>query len=186
MARERADAARNSERLMEAAAAVFARRDPQTVTMDELAREAGIGRATLYRRFPDVRSVAIALLDEREREVQRLLLSGPPPLGPGAAPHDRLAAFFEVMTELLDDALPLLLAAETGAERFRTGAYGFWRAHVSALLREGGVADAPARADLLLAVIEPELFRHLRATLDRPAVAAHLVWLTDRVLPAEG
>ncbi|MEV4621160.1 helix-turn-helix domain-containing protein [Asanoa sp. NPDC049573] len=48
---ERADAARNRERVLAAAAELFASRGPQNVTMDDIAKAAGVGRATLYRRI---------------------------------------------------------------------------------------------------------------------------------------
>jgi AcrR family transcriptional regulator len=181
--RERADAARNRERVLTAAADVFATSDPRVVTMEQIARAAGVGRATLYRRYPDVRSIAVALLDEHERELQQRLLTGEPPLGPGAAPADRLAAFFAAMTELLERFLFLFLAAETGRARFATGAYDFWRVHVATLLTEAGIADAGPRADVLLAATDPELYRHQRHNLTREQIAGHLAWLTHQILP---
>ncbi|MFF5171961.1 TetR/AcrR family transcriptional regulator [Micromonospora sp. NPDC000089] len=47
----RADAARNRERLLEAAVRAFSRPGPE-VTLDAVAREAGVGIGTLYRHFP--------------------------------------------------------------------------------------------------------------------------------------
>ncbi|WP_285759894.1 TetR/AcrR family transcriptional regulator [Nocardiopsis ansamitocini] len=47
----RADAARNRERIVSAACAVFSQRGLE-VAMEDIAREAGVGVATLYRRFP--------------------------------------------------------------------------------------------------------------------------------------
>jgi len=47
----RADARRNYERLVSAAREVFAARGVD-VPMDDIARHAGVGNATLYRRFP--------------------------------------------------------------------------------------------------------------------------------------
>jgi NAD(P)-dependent dehydrogenase (short-subunit alcohol dehydrogenase family) len=64
---ERADAARNRAKVLEAAERLFAEGDPHTVTMADIARAAGVGRATLNRRYPDPGSVAVALLDEHER-----------------------------------------------------------------------------------------------------------------------
>jgi AcrR family transcriptional regulator len=54
--------------------------------MDAVAAEAGVGKGTLFRRFGDRAGLAVALLDERERDLQAAVLSGPPPLGPGAPP----------------------------------------------------------------------------------------------------
>jgi AcrR family transcriptional regulator len=58
----RADARRNQGRLVDAAATLFAERGPD-VPMEEIARQAGVGVGTLYRRFPDrealVRAVAL-------------------------------------------------------------------------------------------------------------------------------
>jgi AcrR family transcriptional regulator len=48
----RADARRNREQIIEAARALFAQVGPD-VPMDEIARVAGVGIGTLYRRFPD-------------------------------------------------------------------------------------------------------------------------------------
>ena len=85
-ARERADAARNRARVLAAAERLFAERDGRELTMEQIAAAAGVGKATLYRRYPDVASIAQALLDEHERALQDALLRGPPPLGPGARP----------------------------------------------------------------------------------------------------
>ena len=90
--RERADAARNRVRVLAAAERLFAE-GGRDVTMEQVAAAAGVGKGTLYRRYPDVASIAQALLDEHERTLQERLLHGPPPLGPGAPPADRLAAF---------------------------------------------------------------------------------------------
>ncbi|MEV7547826.1 helix-turn-helix domain-containing protein [Streptomyces sp. NPDC089915] len=161
--RERADAARNRAKVLSAAAELFATGDPRSVTMEDIARAAGIGRGTLYRRYPDVTSIAAALLDEHERRVQEELLRGAPPLGPGAPPHERLSAFYAAMVDLLETHGHLVLGAETGGKRFTVGAYGFWRAHVLTLLREAGTPDPEALADGLLAPLAPEVYLEQRA-----------------------
>lgn len=160
--RERADAARNRQRVLAAAEQLFATADPTAVTMGDIARTAGVGRATLYRRFPDPASVAVALLDEHERRLQQQLISGPPPLGPGASPADRLAAFYAAMVELLDRHLHLALGAECGRARFATGAYGFWRLHVRSLLVKADVPDPDTLVDALLAPLAPEVYQYQR------------------------
>ncbi|MEU4063003.1 helix-turn-helix domain-containing protein [Streptomyces wedmorensis] len=163
--RRRADAERNRAQILTAAERLFAEQDPRTVTMDRIAKAAGVGRATLYRSFPDPSSVAVALLDEHERRLQGQLIYGPPPLGPGAPAGERLAAFYLAMLDLLERHLPLALGAETGAARFRTGAYGFWRVHVRTLLVARGVRDPDPLIDIALSPLSPELFRFQRHEL---------------------
>ena len=181
---ERADAARNRERVLAAADRLFAERGATAVTMEDVARAAGVGKGTLYRRYPDRSALAFALLGEHERRLQEQLLHGPPPLGPGAAPYERLAAFYIALLELVDGHLELALAAETGTRRYRTGAYAFWRAHVRVLLRDAGIADpGDVLAEMLLAPLSGELIRNLRERgRTREEVAAALTELARRVL----
>jgi AcrR family transcriptional regulator len=91
--RERADAARNRRRILEAAAMLVGERGIEHVSMDDVARAASVGTGTLYRRFGDRAGLALALLDEHTREFQDSLIAGPPPLGPGACATERLHAF---------------------------------------------------------------------------------------------
>jgi AcrR family transcriptional regulator len=159
---ERADAARNRARVLEAAARLFSEHDGRGLTMEQIAQAARVGKATLYRRYPDVPSIAVALLDEHERELQEQLLRGDPPLGPGAPPEERLAAFYRAMIELLERHGHLALAAETGDRRYRTGAYGAWATHMRALLAEAGLEQHGTLVDALLAPLAPDVYLHQR------------------------
>lgn len=180
---ERADAARNRAKILAAAATVFATHDPRTVTMDHIATAAGVGRGTLYRRYPSTAAIALALLDEHERDLQQQLISGDPPLGPGAAPAERLAAFYSAMVGLLETHADLALGAEAGGARFTTGAYGFWAAHVRALLLEADVTEPDSLVDVLLAPLAAENFTHQRTRgLSVEQIAAALSRLAHAVI----
>lgn len=160
--RERADATRNRLRVLEAADRLYAARGVASVSMDDIAAEAGVGKGTLYRRFADKAALAAALLDERERELQEALLSGPPPLGPGAGPADRLAAFLDAYVHYVAGHLDLVAMSQTASPgaRLRTGAHRFWRQHLSHLLGETGAPDPRFRADTVLATLTAEQVRH--------------------------
>jgi AcrR family transcriptional regulator len=56
----RADARRNYEALVAAADELFTAKGPN-VALDEIARRAGVGNATLYRHFPDRRDLLVAV-----------------------------------------------------------------------------------------------------------------------------
>lgn len=60
----RADARRNLERILEAAAEVFAERGADASVAD-VARCAGVGHATVFRRFPTKEDLLIALMAQR-------------------------------------------------------------------------------------------------------------------------
>lgn len=63
----RADAARNRERIIEAAAEVFAERGLDVSTA-EIAEHAGVGEATLFRRFPTKDDLIDAILERKMAE----------------------------------------------------------------------------------------------------------------------
>ena len=161
---ERADAARNRAKALAAAERLFAARGVAAVSMDDIAASAGVGKGTLYRRFGDKSGLAAALLDERESRLQAAMLGGPPPLGPGAPPADRLAAFAAAYLEFVDAHLDLVVLSQTASPgaRLRTGSHRFWCQHCRILLSEAGTADPAVRADALLAALTAEQVRHWR------------------------
>src|SRR5687767_9677648 len=60
----RADAERNRQRIVAAAAALFAERGVD-VSMDDIAAAAGVGIGTIYRRFPDREALIEALFEDK-------------------------------------------------------------------------------------------------------------------------
>ena len=64
MSTVRADALRNRERLVEVAQSAFANNGIET-SLEEIARQAGVGIGTLYRRFPRREDLIAAVLAER-------------------------------------------------------------------------------------------------------------------------
>ncbi|MEU8105318.1 TetR/AcrR family transcriptional regulator [Nonomuraea muscovyensis] len=160
--KERADASRNRAAVLEAAARLFAEHGVEAVSMDQVAAAAGVGKGTLFRRFGDKAGLAAALLDTRERVLQEAILSGPAPLGPGAPPAERLAAFVDAYLDYLLRHLALVRMSETAAPgaRYRIGAYRFWHRHVAILL--DGTPDPEHTAHALLAALAAE---HVSAML---------------------
>ncbi|HEY6694229.1 MAG TPA: helix-turn-helix domain-containing protein [Solirubrobacteraceae bacterium] len=184
---ERADAARNRERVLAAARALFAERGVREVTMSEVARKAGVAKGTVFHRFGDRAGLALALVDEHERALQDAILRGPPPLGPGAPPRERLLAFLGALTELTVAHRELLLEVDGAAPaaRYRTGAYRAWLQHVVLLLGELDVAgDRALLAHLLLAPLAADLVSFLREDegVGADALAAAVRELAARVV----
>jgi AcrR family transcriptional regulator len=161
--RERADAAANRVRILEGARRVLAERGADGTSIDAVAREAGVGKGTIFRRFGDRAGLFRALSDEHLRQFQDAFLSGPPPLGPGAPPAKRLAAFVDGVLDLYEEHLELSLAlAKDGWGAPVEGSLAL-SAHVEGLIREINPAlDAAVTAQLLVNAVNVHLVRHLR------------------------
>ncbi len=102
----RSDALRNQERLLEAAKQAFADIGPN-VSLEEIARRAGVGIATLYRNFPTREAVVEAVF---LREVEQLAQAATDlltTLAPGDALHEwlRLSVRFSATKKGLGPAL---------------------------------------------------------------------------------
>jgi AcrR family transcriptional regulator len=187
--RERADAQRNREKVLCAAAQLFADNGVENVSMDAIAAAAGVGKGTLFRRFGDRAGLAQALLQEQTRELQEAIIRGPAPLGPGAPPQERLKAMARAQLALMDRHVDLIAAAEAGrpGKRFNTGPYAFLRMHVGLLIREADpMADWEVLTDVLLSPLSADSFVYWCRARGMPTDRIQAVFdaLIDRQLPS--
>jgi AcrR family transcriptional regulator len=177
--RERLDAVRNRRRILAAAGELVAAHGAEGLSMNAVAAAAGVGKGTIFRRFGDREGLLHALLDEDTIDLQNQFLSGPPPLGPGAPPAERLEAFIVAFVRFEAAHLELLLAAEQGHIGADGSALTSFRLHVSWLLEQIDPSlDAPLVADMVLNSVSSRVIRHARrapedstAALERAAVA---------------
>jgi AcrR family transcriptional regulator len=182
---ERADAATNRRKILAAAQRLFAECGAANVSMQDVAREAGVGMGTMYRRFADRRGLTHALLDHDHRQLQEQLLRGAPPLGPGAPPRARLHAFGRRYLELLELHAETLAAA--GANPATGGPADAYRLHLTMLLREVAApeVDVDYAVSILLTAMHPEVHLHHRQVLAWPLARVQDGWcqLVDGCLP---
>jgi AcrR family transcriptional regulator len=159
---ERADAALNRRRILEAAESLFADRGVEHVTMHDVAREACVGVGTLYRRFGDRAGLALALLEERERRLQEDLIRGAAPLGPGAPAADRIRAFGRAYLAFQEEHGEILAMAQGGRPPVG-GPWQLYRTHLTLLLREAAPGiDAEYATETLINALGAGLHAHLR------------------------
>src|SRR5712691_6623976 len=118
---ERADAARNRQLLLATACEIIAEQGADKLTMDGLAERARLGKGTVFRRFGTRAGIFQALLDDDERAFQEQVLSGLPPLGPGAPPLDRLIAYGRARVGFLIEHSEIARAALDGSQPVPTG-----------------------------------------------------------------
>jgi AcrR family transcriptional regulator len=177
---ERSDAARNRRVILGTARTLFEERGVTCVTMEEIARASGVGKGTLYRRFPHKGFLCQALLDEPTKHLQEQTLevlrepetSAPEKLD---AFLDRLVAFTAENLDLIYGGNEPLCGADR-LERFSHPAYDWRRSTVLGLLRaavsEGAVdagLDLEYLAQALLAPLEVDLFYYQHRVQGLPA-----------------
>lgn len=184
----RADAERNRQRILAAAREVFARRGLHA-GLDEIAKHAGVGTATVYRRYPDKQVLIEALFEDR---FDQMLLD----IEHAVAHDDPWEAVVELLEKMVsmqiaDRGLKDVIFGELGqAESFRSRGEAM-RPLMDLVLRRAQQAGV-LRADITMTDIaglqlmlfqvatffekvDPDLWRrHLELALDglRPARTA--------------
>ena len=171
---ERADAARNRRRLLAVAREMLAAEGADKLTMDALADRAGLGKGTVFRRFGTRAGIFQALLDDDERDFQRQVLSGPPPLGPGAQPLDRLTAYGQARIGFLIGHREVARAAFDARERTPMS-----QEHIRFLL--GQLRLGPADLDVLATQLTAALDGPLLLYLSSAALSQTPVRVADRL-----
>lgn len=184
---ERADAARNRRLLLDTAQQLVREHGVDALTMDELAKRAGVGKGTVFRRFGSRSGLMRALLDHSERKYQDAFMFGPPPLGPGAPPVRRLVAFGRARLLDIEVEGELHRAAEISeaGERYTGGPYNLLKTHVSILLREAGATgEIPLLADTVLAVLDAPLVMYQMRVLgyDRVQIGDNWEAFIERIV----
>jgi polyketide synthase 12 len=164
---ERADAARNRVHLLVTAREMLAEQGADKLTMDALAERAGLGKGTVFRRFGTRAGIFHALLDDDERAFQEQVMSGPPPLGPGAPPLDRLVAYGQARIGFLIGHREIARAALDGSQPVPAGPdMTISQLHIRMLLGQMdlGAADLDVLAVQLTAALDGPLLLYLSAS----------------------
>ncbi|MFJ1974486.1 TetR/AcrR family transcriptional regulator [Streptomyces sp. NPDC087903] len=123
--RPRADALRNRERIVTAAQEMFVEFGPD-VPLDEIARRAGVGNATVYRNFPDrdalVREVVCSVMDRTSEAAEQGLAETGDAFEAlerfvHAAADERISALCPMVASTFDQNHPDLEAARRRVEQ---------------------------------------------------------------------
>ncbi|WP_326820925.1 TetR/AcrR family transcriptional regulator [Streptosporangium sp. NBC_01756] len=207
--RERADAARNRRAILRATEDLLARHRPEQISMEQVAAAAGVGKGTVFHRFGSRMGLMVALMQERAYALEEAVASGPPPLGPGAPPEERLTAFLDAIVDVVGRNKGLLAALghaataaprpewkEHGEHRGEGGdhvpdsrddhpVYRFWHGHTSALIAERRPdLDGELLAHILLGSLQSEPVLRLLERGEAPRLAASLHVMAAGMLAA--
>jgi AcrR family transcriptional regulator len=176
---ERADAARNRRSILQATEDLLREHEPGEVSVERVAAAAGVGKATVFHRFGTRAGLMRELMLERADALREAVTTGPPPLGPGAPPGERLAAFLDALIGLAARNVGLMTAHEHavatarhgGGDREANPVSVFWHDHIAGLIA-GARPDADA--DLLAHVLLGALHNDAVARLLRDGESARL------------
>lgn len=114
--RKRADARRNEQTLLEAAAAVFVTSGVEA-PVRQIAAKAGVGMGTIYRHFPTRADLIIAVY---RHQVQACAEAGPALLASNRTPHAALAQWVDLFADFLITKHGLAAALRSDNARFET------------------------------------------------------------------
>lgn len=165
---------------LDATAALIAEHGPTGVTMSQIAKESGIGRATLYKYFPDLPSILLAWHERHIGDHLHRLAA----VAEAAAPAERLTAVLRAYAELSaehHDGGDLSALLHQGDHAVRA------ESHLHAFLTTL-IAESAGRGDTRSDVPPPELaafcLHALAAAPAHPAPAAltRLLTLTTAAL----
>ncbi|WP_317890549.1 TetR/AcrR family transcriptional regulator [Acidicapsa ligni] len=140
----RADAMRNRERILEVAKEVFTQ-DGAAASLDEIARQSGIGNATLYRHFP----TRDALIEAVYRSEVERLAGAAARFAATLPPLDALRAWMNLFIDHVAHKMLIVPAMETvagGSSRLIMGSRGLIRAAFAGLA-ERAIANGDLRHD---------------------------------------
>ena len=169
---ERRDAAENRQRILETTRQLFAEQGAENVTMHQIAKAAGIGQGTLYRRYANKGDLCFALLRasfaELRDEVDQTLAK--------ADAESRLAQLDDLLKQLvqfIESQIPLIGVIESidgGKHKspYRNPLYEWAHQTVSRLLQEAIAQseilplDTIYTADALLAALNADMYRFQR------------------------
>lgn len=164
---ERADAARNRAAILHAAEQLLAGQRPEHISLDQIAQHAGVGKGTIFHRFGSRTGLMRSLMQERVRVLDDAIQVGPPPLGPGAPPQERLIAFLDAAIDLATRNIALIAAYEQAeqaeqGERQEGFVYQSWHRHIASLITEARPdLDADLIGHILLSSLHSDLVTHL-------------------------
>lgn len=106
--------ARKRDRILDSGSRVFAQRPYHLVSMDDVARAAGVGKGTLYRYFPSKEDLYVAIVDEAFVLLIRRLERE---AGAGLPPTQALPRMIEAIVETFARHLPFFQLMHEGDAR---------------------------------------------------------------------
>jgi AcrR family transcriptional regulator len=158
--------------VLAAADALFADTDAShTVSMDDIAAAAGVGKGTLFRAFGSRDNLLDALFATRLASLREAVESGNPPLGPATPPRERILGILDAALTFKLDNRRLIQAREVATSGLLQAEHYRWlHRTLRDLIEQAGApaVDAGFAAHVLLGALRPDLIDELLASGETP------------------
>lgn len=181
---ERRDAVANRALLLETAERLFAEKGVGEVNMAEIAKAAGVGKGTLYRRFSNKGELCLALMDERLRAFQDAQLAGLRAAAAEGTPYlEQLAHFLGALVTFTVSHMPLLCEVQQYSQSLdeeNVTRPHFWQYMTVHQLLQRAARAEEVRPDLDVAYTAEALLAPLNAQTFRFQLE-QLGFTTDRI-----
>ena len=170
---ERRDAAANRERILTIAQGLFDEHGVANVHMADIAKAAGVGKGTLYRRFANKGELCLALMDGQFKDFQNVMLGRFRHLtGTNVSYLDQTEQFIDALVQFSESHSAYLCEVQ---QLERDSPQDFGRPHywnemtIQGLLQQAAAggeipadSDIPMIANMILAPLNAANFRFLR------------------------
>ncbi|WP_051318170.1 TetR/AcrR family transcriptional regulator [Cohnella thermotolerans] len=175
--RERSDAAEHRRLILQTAQALFAEHGVKEVSMHQIAKTAGIGQGTLYRRYAHKGELCSDLMEDNNRAVMNAIDSYLQLNANVLSAKERLGGVIDIIIDFIDDKCQLLIplhnvymCEEDSSVFFRSPIYVYLKDTLTRLIEEssgGKQADGEPSiaAHVILCSINPAGYLHLRKEL---------------------
>jgi len=178
----RVDAVRNRDHILQIARTLFDSLGVEAVTMTTIAQEAGVGKGTLYRNFPDKLSLCQELLDHEQRDLQNRTLAN---LRAGVvSPLEALVWFLENALMFVWRNLDFISGGDAVIPLEHPAHY-WWRQTLRGLIVQiNATVDPDYLADVLYVLLDPRVIRYQRDAhhYDQAHIADQITQIARRLL----
>lgn len=161
---QRADAIRNRAVVLNAAEELFRQDEPGRITLARIAETAGVGKATVLRRFGDLNGLVEAVVAPKVTALRDAIRAGDPPLGPGGSPSARLHVYLDALFDFVLDNRALIRALEHRRPHayYANPASQFWIDELARRLTAAGPAvDAEYLAHAVFTALRADVIDYL-------------------------
>ncbi len=162
----RSDALQNRADILTVARGLFEQRGVENVSMSQIAREAEVGKGTLYRHFRNKPDLCIALLDSEQRGLQDRTIQFM--RNPDLSPLEKLDWFIKRLCEFTERNLEILYEARAGRLPDATvtldhsAHHWQWQTIVGLIRQANASVDADYIADVIYIMLDAGTYHFQR------------------------